>query len=426
MERTIFDELQWRGLIDNATEGLLGWPVGRPLTLYCGFDPTAPSLHVGHLQAMMTLARFQRFGHRVVVIVGGATGMIGDPSGRSAERQLLSAAEIQANLIGIRQQCERFLDLDSSSNPALILNNADWFAPFSVLDFLRDVGKHFNVGMMLRKESVRSRLEREEGLSFTEFTYMLLQAYDFLFLHQHYGCELQIGGTDQWGNILAGIDLIRKVQSGQAHGLVWPLVTKADGSKFGKTADGAVWLSAEKTSPFRFYQFWLNTDDRDVISYLKRFTWLSQEEIVALEESLARRPEQREAQQRLAREVTRMVHGELELARAAKATDALFGGDIRELSARDIAEVFDGVEATDLPRSALEGDGLSLLSLLADSSLSRSRGDARRAVEGGGIYLNNQRVVSPDHPVTLSDAVEGQLVVLRKGRKTYHLVRVVD
>lgn len=426
MTNNIVSELRWRGLITDATEGLFDQLASHHVTFYCGFDPTESSLHVGHLAPLMTMARFQRFGHRPIAIGGGATGMIGDPSGRSEERRLLSPDQIRANLAGIEDQLRRILDFESRTNPARLFNNADWLAPFPMLDFLRDVGKYFNVNVMLGKESVRSRLERESGLSFTEFSYMLLQAYDFLYLHQHYGCELQIGGTDQWGNILAGMDLIRKVTGHRSYGLILPLVTKADGNKFGKTAGGAVWLSPQRTSPFRFYQFWFNTDDRDVISYLKRFTWLDQREIRALTDSLARNPEQRDAQRALAREVTCMVHGETALAQAEKATSALFGGDVRELSSTEIAEVFEGVATTELDRTALEGEGLPLTALLVETPLVESKSEARRMVKGGGIYLNNERVHESNYAVTLTDAVDGKLLVLRKGPKTYHIVRVLD
>lgn len=425
MTENIFDELQWRGLIYDQTEGVRDLLRDHKVTLYIGFDPTASSLHVGSLVPMIQLARFQRFGHTPIAIAGGGTGMVGDPSGRSEERVLMDDDEIEANLAGIRMQLASILDFDVRSNPARILNNADWLKSISLMDFLRDVGKHFSVNYMTAKDSVKSRLEREEGISFTEFSYMLLQAYDYLVLHDNYDCHLQAGGSDQWGNIVAGIELVRRMRGKQVHGLVYPLITRADGSKFGKTAAGtSVWLDPQRTSPYRFYQYWLNTDDANVVNYLKYFTFMSRQEIGALTEALHERPEQREAQRSLAREMTGMIHGETALQRAELASEVLFGGELEGLEASDIADIFADVPSSELTRSTLE-DGAPLANLLADSGLANSRGQARRDIEGGGIYLNNVRVNDRDHAASIEDAIEGQFIVLRKGRKRYHLVRVL-
>ncbi|MFW5943120.1 MAG: tyrosine--tRNA ligase [Chloroflexota bacterium] len=432
MSDNIYEELQWRGLIYDETEGLRDLLSGeQKITLYNGFDPTADSLHVGSLVPLLQLARFQRFGHTPIAIAGGGTGMIGDPSGKSEERNLLSREELAANVEGIKKQLSAFLDFDVSGNPAMLVNNADWLAEISMMDFLRDVGKHFTVGYMTAKDSVRSRLEREEGISYTEFSYMLLQAYDYLVLHERYGCTLQTGGSDQWGNIVAGVELIRKVRDAhvrgaQAHGLVYPLITKADGSKFGKTAAGtSVWLDPQRTSPYRFYQFWLNTDDANVVNYLKYFTFLDRRTILELEHAVNKRPEQREAQRRLAEEMTRLVHGDMALAKAQTASDVLFGGGLEGLDAADIADIFADVPSSELPKAELEDGGVPLVTLLAESGLASSKGEAKRDIKGGGIYLNNIRVTDRGRMATLEDALEGQFLVLRKGRKRYHLVRIL-
>src|SRR6185436_6140436 len=339
VDANLFDELQWRGMVYDATEGLQGQFATERVTAYIGFDPTASSLHVGSLLTVMGLARLQRFGHVPIAIVGGGTGMIGDPSGKSLERVLLSADQIDENVAGVRQQLERFLDFGAAANAARIVNNADWLGTIDLLSFLRDAGKHFTVNYMLQKESVNRRLESEDGISFTEFSYLVLQAYDFLTLFDRFGCRLQMGGSDQWGNITAGIDLIRKLRATKAHGLVWPLLTTAAGTKFGKTEAGTVWLDAARTSPFKFYQFWLNTDDRDVIAYLKYFTFLDRDRIDALDRATERAPEQREAQRVLAREVTTVVHGAAQVERAEHASSLLFGEDITTLSVADVLAV---------------------------------------------------------------------------------------
>lgn len=424
MNGSIFEEFQWRGLVYDFTEGLPEVLAKEKVTAYIGFDPTSNSLQVGNLLALMGLARLQRFGHTPIAVAGGGTGMVGDPSGKSSERQLLSREQVEANVECIKGQLARFLDFEARSNPARIVNNADWLCSISLMDFLRDVGKHFTVNYMITKDSVKTRLEREEGISYTEFSYMLLQAYDFLQLFDRYGCTLQAGGSDQWGNITAGVELIRRMRGQRAYGLVYPLVTNAEGAKLGKTAEGTVWLDAARTSPYRFYQFWLNQEDADVVNLLKYFTWLTQEEIAALAVEVAERPEQRAAQRTLAREVTRLVHGETALARAEQASQVLFGGTLEGLSATDIQEIFADVPSAELPRMALEGPGLSLVDLLVRAGVTPSKSEARRLIGSGGIYLNNLPVSEESRLVRLADALEGQFLVLRRGKKSYHLVRL--
>jgi tyrosyl-tRNA synthetase len=426
----VFDEFEWRGLVYDATPGLRELLGREKLTAYIGFDPTAASLHVGSLLPILGLARLQRCGHSPVAIAGGGTGMIGDPSGKSQERQLLDAAKVEENLQGIKAQLARFLDFEAASNPARIVNNADWLGQLPLIDFLRDTGKYFSVNAMMAKESVRRRLEGEDGLSFTEFSYMLLQAYDFLVLYDRYGCRLQMGGSDQWGNITAGADLIRRLRGAGgeeklAHGLVFPLVTTSSGVKFGKTEAGTIWLDPALTSPFRFYQFWINTDDRDIVPYLKSFTWLGAEEIAGLEEGVRTAPQEREAQRRLAREVTRMLHGEGELAKAERATAVLFGAEIAELEPAEVREIFADVPSVEIASERVGGEGVQLADLLVAAGLVPSKGEARRAVQGGGIYLNNCRVAEERRAVTTADSLGGELIVLRKGRREYRLVRLV-
>ena len=416
----VFEEFEWRGLIYDASEGLKEALAGQKITGYIGFDPTAPSLHVGSLLPIMGLVRLQQYGHTPVALVGGGTGMIGDPSGKTEERQLLSKERIEYNLEGIRAQLSRFLDFDARTNKALLVNNADWLAPVSMVDFLRDVGKHFTVNYMLAKESVKRRYE--EGISFTEFSYILLQAYDFLVLHDRYGCTLQMGGSDQWGNIVAGIELIRKLRGTRCYALVSPLVTTSAGIKFGKTEAGSVWLDANLTSPYRFYQFWFNTDDRDVVKYLKFFTMLNRQEIAALEALTASAPEKREAQKRLAEEVTLMVHGEYNLRKAIQASQVLFGGEIADLSASEVLDIFADVPSNDIPRASFAGDGMPLVDLVIACGFAPSKGAARRLIEAGGIYVNNRRVADVQATIDLSALIEGQYLVLRKGAREYHLV----
>lgn len=420
----LYDEFAWRGVLYAASEGTQELLAKQQITGYIGFDPTAASLHVGSLLPIMGLVRLQRYGHTPIALAGGGTGLIGDPSGRTTERQLLTQEKLAENLEGIRGQLAHFLDFESKTNPALLLNNADWLTSISMVDFLRDVGKHFTVNYMMAKESVKQRYERGDGISFTEFSYMLLQAYDFVMLHDRYNCVLQMGGSDQWGNIVAGTELIRKLRGERGYGLVFPLVTTSAGVKFGKTEAGAVWLDPNLTSPFRFYQFWLNTDDRDVVKYLKYFTLLDQAEIAELEASLEAAPEKREAQRRLGEEVTRMVHGDFQLQRALQATRVLFGGEMAGLSAQEVLDIFADVPSHDLPATGFENGGLALTEAVVACGIAPSKGAARRLIESGGIYVNNQRVANPQATLNRSTLIEGQYLVLRKGAKDYHLVRV--
>lgn len=423
MGANAFEELSWRGLVYDYVDGVQDLLRDQKLTIYNGFDPTADSLHIGHLVPLMALARLQRFGHSPIAVAGGGTGMIGDPSGKAAERQLLSTEQIEANVESIRQQLARLLDFEVKTNPALVVNNADWLSPLKLIDFLRDTGKHFTINYMIAKDSVKTRIEREEGISFTEFSYMLLQSYDFLHLYDHAGCLLQTGGSDQWGNITAGVELVRRVRGKHVFGLVYPLVTKADGTKFGKTEEGAVWLSAERTSPYRFYQFWLNTDDKDVIPYLKFYTYLTQAEIEALEASIHEKPEQREAQRALARSLTALLHGETELDRAEQASKILFGAEISGLSAAEIEDIFANVPSSQISRAEI--NRIFLIDLMVKTGFLKSKGEARRSIMEGGIYLNNRRVSEVEQQVSTEDIIEGKFLVLRKGRKNYHLVKIV-
>lgn len=424
MTENVFDELRWRGLLYDHIEGVGQLLATQNVTIYNGFDATADSLHVGHMVPLISLARLQRYGHHPIALAGGGTSMIGDPSGKVGERQLLSPAEVEANAEVIKHQLERFLDFEVKSNPARVMNNAHWLLDLNLVEFLRDVGKHFSVNYMISKESVSTRLERESGISFTEFSYMLLQAYDYLYLFDHTGCRLQTGGSDQWGNITAGVELVRRMRGENVYAMVYPLITKADGTKFGKTESGSVWLAPERTSPYRFYQFWWNTDDRDVLLYLKFFTFLERAEIETLEQAVASHPEQRAAQQALARVMTETVHGPTALARAEQATQVLFGGEVTGLSAEEIQDIFADVPSSELAKVKLSG-GMNIVDLMADSGMTKSKGEARRLIADGGAYLNNQRVGSPEELVEAQDLLEGRYLVLRKGRKNYHLVKVV-
>jgi tyrosyl-tRNA synthetase len=409
----LFQELQWRGVVYDTTEGVSETLDREQVTVYCGFDPTAPSLHVGSLLPIMTLARFQRSGHTPIALVGGGTGLIGDPSGKSQERTLQTFEQVEENARGLRAQLERFLDFSPAlSNAARMRNNVEWLRPIGFLDFLRDVGKHFSVNYMMAKESVKRRLASEEGLSFTEFSYQLLQAYDYLVLFDRERCTMQIGGSDQWGNIVAGCDLIRKVRGARVHGLVMPLVTTTSGAKFGKTEAGTVWLDPARTTPFRFYQFWFNTDDRDVVKYLKFFTWLDADAIRQLEETIAGAPEKREAQRTLAREVTRLVHGDEGLAQAERETAALFGGGDE-----------DSVPAVELAASVL-AEGLSTTEFIVRLGLASSKSEAARLIRQGGVYINEERVSDERGRVSMTDVVDGKIRA-RKGQRERRIARVV-
>jgi tyrosyl-tRNA synthetase len=421
---TILDELKWRGLVADCTDAAeLEKKLAAPVTLYCGFDPTADSLHVGSLVPLLALRRFQLLGHHAIAVAGGATGSIGDPSGRTSERQLLTKEVLDYNIASIKVQLARLLDFETRQNPARLVDNASWTVGISFLEFLRDIGKHFSVNQMVAKESVRARMEdRESGISFTEFSYMLLQAFDFMVLSRDLNCELQIGGTDQWGNITAGIDLTRKKLARHVYGLTLPLITNADGSKFGKTVAGAIWLDSKRTSVYRFYQFWINTDDRDVISYLKYFTFSPAEKIEELAQAQLANPGARSAQRHLAAEVTRMIHGETELNNAVRASEILFGGNLDGISESLFGEIIGEVPTKEVERSQLEGAGLPLLDLLVHAGLCPSKGQARKDIEGGGVNINNLRETAPAKLVTTADLLFGKHLLLRKGKKNYVVV----
>ena len=409
-------------MLYDATDGARQALAREKVTAYIGFDPTASSLHVGSLLPIMALSRLQKFGHTPIALVGGGTGMIGDPSGKSAERSLMSIEELDANARGMRAQLERFLDFKAAPNAARMINNADWLRKVGLLEFLRDTGKHFTVNYMLAKESVKRRLGGDEGISFTEFSYLLLQAHDYLHLHRTAGCTLQMGGSDQWGNIVAGCDLIRKVEGGKAHGVVLPLVTTSAGTKFGKTEAGTVWLDPQRTSPFKFYQFWLNADDRDVIKYLKFFTWLNRATLDVLEQTVTDAPEKREAQRTLAREVTTMVHGADELERAERASKVLFGGSLSDASVEDILMVFEDVQSVTMSRAELEK--LTIAEFVTRTLLAASKGEATRLIKQGGIYMNDRRLTDERGAVSVNDAIGGRVIVLRKGQRERRVVKI--
>jgi tyrosyl-tRNA synthetase len=423
---TVFDELGWRGLIADCTDvENLPKRLASPITLYCGFDPTADSLHVGNLVPLLALRRFQLFGHHPIAVAGGATGLIGDPSGKSAERNLLTRENLEANIAAVKNQLAALLDFNAPQNPARLVDNASWTAPVSFLDFLRDIGKHFSVNMMVAKESVRARMEdRDSGISYTEFSYMLLQAFDFFELRKQYNCELQIGGSDQWGNITAGMDLCRKKIGAHVFGLTLPLITNADGSKFGKTVAGAVWLDPKKTSVYRFYQFWIRTDDRDVIKMLKYFTFLTREEIANLERQHTEKPEARAAHKALAKAVTDLIHGPQATAEAIRASEILFGGELTGISEATFNDIVGEVPTKPIERAKLEGAGASLVELLALSALCPSKGQARKDLESGGIYINNTRETNAQRAVTANDLLFGKHLLLRKGKRNYVVLTV--
>jgi tyrosyl-tRNA synthetase len=423
---TILEDLQWRGLLADCTdrEGLARRLAEGPIAVYCGFDPTADSLHVGNLVPLLALRRFQQHGHVPIVLGGGATGMVGDPSGKSAERNLQTTDQVSHNLARQKAQLTRFLDFTAAANPAKAVNNADWTAGMGFLEFLREVGKHFTVNWMVAKESVRARMEdRENGISYTEFSYMLLQAYDFYHLRQNAQCELQIGATDQWGNITAGIELCRRKLGVQVWGLTFPLLTKADGTKYGKTADGAVWLDPAKTSPYRFYQFFMRAEDAEVSKLLKLLTFLAPERIAELEAEQAANPGARPAQRVLARELTTLVHGADAMAAAVKASDILFGGSVEGVAEEVFRDVVGEAPTVALEKAKLDGSGLPLIDLLVHSALSSSRGQAKKDIEGGGIYLNNVRAGDLGRSATAADLLFGRYLLLRKGKRTYAVIR---
>ncbi|MDR1959503.1 MAG: tyrosine--tRNA ligase [Planctomycetaceae bacterium] len=421
----IIRELENRGLVHQMTDGNLGAKLmEKPRVVYAGFDPTAESLHVGHLVQLMGLRRFQRAGHRPIAMIGGATGMIGDPSGKNEERNLLSLEVIEKNVEGIKKQMERFLSFDGQEG-ALLLNNYDWLSRFGYLEFLRDVGKLFTVNTMMAKESVKLRLaQADTGLSYTEFSYQILQSYDFYHLNKEHQCEIQIGGSDQWGNITSGVDLVRRLSGNQVYGLTSPLLTKSDGKKMGKTESGALWLDADRTSPYHFYQYWINLDDADVQKTLGYFTDLTSEEITAVMEEHVKQPEKRTAQRTLADEFTRLVHGGEGLDAARRATEIFFGGEIRGLNDKQLVSIFADVPNCEFPAVRL-AEGLPLPEVFMESGLAKSKGEARRTITQGGAYINNRKVTETDYRLTASDLASETVILLRSGKKNYALLRFV-
>ncbi len=416
-----YGEFEWRGLVYDATEGLQALPDTESLAAYAGFDATARSLHVGHLLPALALRRLQLRGHRPIAVVGGGTGLIGDPSGKSTERALLSREHVDDNARGIQRQLERLLDFDAGPFAAALVNNAEWLSTMSAMTFLRDVGKYFSVNAMLAKESVKRRLASEDGISYTEFSYSLLQAFDFLTLFDRFQCRLQVGGSDQWGNIVAGCDLIRRLRGAKAHGLVMPLLMTAAGTKFGKTETGSVWLDPGLTKPYEFYQFWLNVDDRDAVRYLRFFTLLDAPRIGDIEQLVALEPERREAQKVLAREVTQLVHGAQAVVQAEVASEKLFGGRLASMSMAELLEVFPNVPSTTIERTA---NGWSVVELLALTGVAASRGEATRLIRGGGVYVNDRRVVDDKERLSVQHAIDGQIFLIRKGKKDNFLLRI--
>ena len=414
----VLQELEWRGFVQQATPGLAAHFAKGPVTAYCGFDPTAPSLQLGNLMPLMLLTNLQRAGHRPIVLMGGGTGLIGDPSGKMGERPLLSKEQIRENLQRQRDQMARFLEFGAGPTAALLLDNAKWLGAQSLIDFLRDVGKHFTVNIMLQKESVKARLE--SGLSYTEFSYMLLQAYDFLHLFRERQCTVQVGGSDQWGNITAGVELIRRIENADAHGLVAPLVTMASGRKFGKTEEGAIYLDPKLTSAYKFYQFWINVDDRDVENYLKLFSLKPRREIDAVMAEQKHNPAARAAQRALAADVTTRVHSAEVLSSVQTASAILFGEEQAEVH----PQVFD-VLAGEIPTVVVEGDadGVALVDLVTRAGLAKSKSEARRSIEQGGIYVNQQRINDVGRTIASGDWIGGRSLLLRKGKKEYALLR---
>ncbi|CAM5221880.1 Tyrosine--tRNA ligase OS=Ureibacillus acetophenoni OX=614649 GN=tyrS PE=3 SV=1 [Ureibacillus acetophenoni] len=420
MANALIEDLQWRGLLYQQTnaEGMEKLLDDEKVSLYVGVDPTADSMHIGHIVPLLTLRRFQQAGHRPILLVGGATGMIGDPSGRSEERNLLTQEQIARNVAGLKAQMERIFDFGEDGNGAQLVNNFDWVGKMSVIDFLRDYGKLINVNYMLAKDTIASRLDT--GISFTEFSYTLIQGLDFNHLYDHYDVRIQVGGSDQWGNITTGLEVIRKThdENAKAFGITIPLVTKADGTKFGKTAGGAVWLDPEKTTPYEFYQFWINSADADVIKYLKIFTFLSREEIEALEVSVQEEPHLRKAQKTLAEEMTRLIHGEEALETAKRITDALFSGDLKALSASEMKNAFKDVPSSELPK-----EDKNIVDVLVEANISSSKRQAREDVTNGAISINGEKVTDLDYVVDSKDRLEDEFAIIRRGKKKYHMVK---
>ena len=422
------EELKWRGMVHDMIPGTEDYLKEGMVTAYLGFDPTADSLHIGHLVGVMILKHFQRCGHRPVVLIGGATGMIGDPSGKSLERNLLDEATLRHNQEAIRNQLSRLIDFDTQApNAAVLVNNYDWMKDMGFLEFIRDIGKHITVNYMMAKDSVKKRFNGEgDGMSFTEFTYQLVQGYDFMQLYRRYNCRLQLGGSDQWGNITTGVELIRRIDNGQVYGMTCPLIKKADGTKFGKTESGNVWLDARYTSPYKFYQFWLNVSDEDAKSYIKIFTFLGREEIEALIAEHEAAPHERKLQKTLARELTCMIHSEADYERAVEASSILFGGAtadaLHRLDGETLLQVFEGVPQYTVPRSAIEA-GVPILDLCVEKCpVFPSKGELRKLIQGGGVSLNKEKIAAPDRTVTADDLIAGKYLVVQKGKKNYFLL----
>jgi len=428
----VAEDLEWRGALFDATPGATHALATEKITCYNGFDPTASSLHIGSLVPIMGLVRLQQYGHTPIALVGGGTGMIGDPAGRVDERTLMSVTEVDENVEAIRLQLEPFLDFNAKSNPARMVNNADWLRKTDLLPFLRDIGKHFTVNSMMGRDSVKGRFDRDSGISFTEFSYQLLQAYDFLTLFEKDQVGFQAGGSDQWGNILGGVDLIRRIHGADSEGrpraqaIAYPLVVNANGDKFGKSIGGAPTLDPKQTSPYKLYQFFLNVADADVVPYVKLFTMLNRIQVGRLAEAVSTEPHKREAQRTLAEEVVRTVHGQHGLDQAMRVTQAFFGGDISGLSADEMEDVLDDSEVTKITRDQLSGEGMRFSELAVSTGAGKSGGDVRRTVEQGGMYLNGDQVSDAGQIVGVEDLVEGRLLVIRRGRKNYSLVKLAE
>ena len=423
--KNFIEELRWRGMIHDMMPGSEETLLEGPKSAYIGFDPTADSLHIGSLVQIMTLVHFQQCGHKPIALVGGATGMVGDPSGKSQERNLLSEDILQHYLSCIREQLSKFLDFDSPTNPAEMVNNYDWFKEFNFLDFIRDVGKHITINYMMAKDSVKSRLE--SGLSFTEFSYQLVQGYDFYWLYENKGCTIQLGGSDQWGNIVTGTELIRRKAGGEAFAITTPLIKKADGTKFGKTEGGNVWLDKAKTSPYKFYQYWLNASDEDAANYIRIFTLLTKDEIETIEKEHAQAPHQRLLQRTLAQDITKRVHSVEDLEMAEKASSILFGKSTKEdLSTLDedtLLSVFEGVPQTNVTKESLTASAADLLSELTNGVIFNSKGEARRMIKGGGVSINKEKVEDSEEVANI-DLLQGKYILIQKGKKNYYLLIV--
>jgi tyrosyl-tRNA synthetase len=425
----LIEELKWRGLIQDIMPGTEEQLCKEPTSCYVGFDPTADSLHIGSLIPIILLIHLQKFGHKPIVLVGGATGMVGDPSGKSEERNLLSNEVLNHNVVSVKKQLEKFLDFNSTKgNVAEMVNNYDWFKNISFLDFIRDVGKHISINYMMAKDSVRKRLEAENGMSFTEFSYQLVQGYDFYWLFTNKNCKIQFGGSDQWGNIVTGTELIRRKSAGEAFAFTCPLLTKADGSKFGKSEKGNVWLSADKTSPYSFYQFWLNTADEDAERFLKIFTFLSQAEITDLIKQHTGSEHQRILQKKLAEELTCLVHSQKDYEFAVKASSILFSNDtaqtLKELNEDQLLQVMEGVPSIEIKKQSLN-ESIDIISLLTDTKIFPSKGEARKMVTGGGVFINKEKVIAADEEINESRLLNHKYLLVQKGKKNYYLLKIV-